>query len=95
MKRVHIYITGWVQGVGFRYYTCQKAMVAKVYGWVKNLPDGRVEIIAEGENENIELFISSLTSGTLSRHIEKLEKKEEPYTGQFDNFYISYNEEDR
>ena len=92
MERIHLYIEGLVQGVGFRYYTRAKAKEAGVFGWVKNLSDGRVEIVAEGEKESIDKFMALLREGNLGTHIDKAEKDEEPYTGHFRHFYISYNE---
>ena len=44
-KRVHVYISGIVQGVSFRYYTMQEAIRSVETGWVRNLPDGRVEAV--------------------------------------------------
>ncbi len=55
--RVHILVSGLVQGVFFRAHTREKASELFLSGWVKNLPDGRVEILAEGERENLEKLI--------------------------------------
>lgn len=90
MERAHVYITGLVQGVGFRFYAKHKALEAGVCGWVKNLPDGRVEIVAEGDGTDIESFLNSLSAGQLGRHIEKMQKERETYTGNFSHFSISY-----
>jgi len=95
MERIHVYVTGLVQGVGFRYYAKKKASEAGVCGWVKNLSDGRVEIIAEGEETAVEAFLQSLSGGRLGSHIEDMRKSREPYTGSFNHFYISYNEDFR
>ena len=60
MKRVHAYFTGIVQGVGFRYTAIRLAKRAEATGWTRNLPDGRVEIVAEGAQERLEQFLDEL-----------------------------------
>ena len=57
MTRAHIFYSGTVQGVGFRYTARGYAVELGLTGWVKNLPDGKVEIFAEGKKENIEEFL--------------------------------------
>lgn len=54
MVQAHIFFSGTVQGVGFRYTTHQMASSLNLKGWVKNLPDGRVEILVEGPKSEIE-----------------------------------------
>ncbi|MGB9678223.1 MAG: acylphosphatase, partial [Candidatus Ratteibacteria bacterium] len=90
MKRYHIYISGRVQGVGFRWYAQRIAKNIDILGWVKNLPDGKVEIIAEGNEENLERFIEELKKGYLGGNIRNIEKIEEKYTGEFKNFQIRF-----
>ena len=58
--RAHIFYSGAVQGIGFRYTTQRYAMDLGLTGWVRNLKDGRVEIIAEGSKELIAKFLSGL-----------------------------------
>jgi len=60
MVRAHIFFSGSVQGVGFRYTTVSFAKALSLTGWVKNLPDGSVEINVEGPREEIEGLISKL-----------------------------------
>ena len=60
MIRAHIFYSGTVQGVGFRFVTQRHAQTLDLNGWVKNLPDGRVEICAEGSRENIERLCEGL-----------------------------------
>ncbi len=55
--RAHVWISGKVQGVGYRLSTEQEARKARVSGWVKNLPDGRVEAVFEGEQDAVEKMI--------------------------------------
>ena len=51
--RLHVYFSGHVQGVGFRYSVKQLSLEFDVTGWVKNLPDGRVELVTEGERNEL------------------------------------------
>ena len=59
-KRIHIFVTGRVQGVFFRQSTRVMAIKNNVNGWVRNLDDGRVEIIAEGEKQNIDNLVKDI-----------------------------------
>lgn len=60
MKELHAYFSGPVQGVGFRYTAYELAKKLKLYGFVKNLPDGRVELLAHGDRENLETLLIEL-----------------------------------
>ena len=57
-KRAHIFVRGCVQGVFFRAHAQEKAQALGLSGWVRNLPDGRVELVAEGEEERIKSFLA-------------------------------------
>ena len=61
MAQKHVYFTGRVQGVGFRYTARSLALNYRVAGYVKNLADGRVELVVAGENTEIEAFLDELT----------------------------------
>ena len=63
MKRLHLQISGRVQGVGYRYFTKEEATKAGVSGWVMNLPDGKVEAEIQGEENTLLEFISILRKG--------------------------------
>ncbi|WP_226034758.1 acylphosphatase [Aquibacillus saliphilus] len=63
MLRAHLIVSGMVQGVGFRATTQQKANQIGVNGWVRNLPDGNVEIEVEGESNKVEEFIDITKNG--------------------------------
>jgi acylphosphatase len=90
MKRHHLYVSGIVQGVGFRWYAQRIGKRIGVYGWVKNLPDGRVEIVVEGKDEKVERFIKELKEGYLGENIRDIEKIEEEYKGEFKGFEIRF-----
>lgn len=57
------YVSGRVQGVGFRYATQREAYRLGIAGWARNLPDGRVEVVAQGEPGRIDLFLGFLAEG--------------------------------
>ncbi len=90
MKRVKVYVSGVVQGVGFRYFTKKVAREIGVRGYVMNLNDGRVLVVAEGEEEQIEKLISALKVGPKSAIVKNVEVIEEEYKGEFENFEVRY-----
>ncbi len=89
-SRVHVYISGKVQGVFFREYTRRKAKNLGIKGWVRNLPDGRVEAIFEGEKEKIKEMIEWCHTGSPYSKVEKVEVTEEEYKGEFEDFEIRW-----
>lgn len=88
-QRKHVYFTGRVQGVGFRFTTRQIAADYEVSGFVRNLPDGRVELVAEGQKKQIETFLDELT-GFMERYIMDTSLQDEPFAGEFDGFEIRF-----
>lgn len=88
--RAHIFITGRVQGVFFRYETHDVARKYNVNGWVRNLPDGRVEAILEGRKENVEKVIEFCKIGPPGAKVTNLKIEWEEYKGEFKNFQIRY-----
>ena len=87
-KRVHIYVTGMVQGVSFRYYTLQEAVRCGVTGWVRNLPDGRVEAVIEGDEAGVDRLVEWCREGPRSARVDQLEVLPETPTGEFQVFRI-------
>ena len=71
MQRVTVFYAGRVQGVGFRVTVRQIACGYDVMGTVRNLPDGRVEMIAEGQREEVEAFLKGIDESDLSGYIAK------------------------
>jgi acylphosphatase len=86
--RAHIFVSGWVQGVFFRDQTQKWATSLHITGWVRNLKDGRVEAIAEGEKESIEDLIGQLKQGPSLARVENVEVSWEDYKGEFKDFKI-------
>ncbi len=66
-------VKGRVQGVGFRYFTKGKADELHLTGWVRNRPDGTVELFAKGDRSNLEQFMQSLIAGPTGSRVEKVE----------------------
>ena len=89
-KRIHIFIIGRVQGVFFRQSTRVMAIKNNVTGWVKNLNDGRVEIVAEGETQNIDNLIIWCKTGPANSRVDEFELSEENFTSEFENFEVRY-----
>lgn len=85
MKQIKVTVSGKVQGVGFRFYTQQKASELEINGYVKNLANGNVEIIAVGEPEQVDALVEWARSGSPSAVVDNLEIKsindENPYQG--------------
>jgi len=88
MKRVHVYISGTVQGVAFRAKTRNEAIRNNVSGWVRNLPDGGVEAVFEGKPEDVERLVGWCRVGPSLAVVERVEALEEPYSGAFKEFRI-------
>ena len=86
--RAHLWITGFVQGVSFRYYTHQQAVQLGLVGWVRNLMDGRVEVIIEGEEASVRQMIEWCHAGPSTGHVKNVEVKWETPDGSFNNFNV-------
>ena len=89
-KRVHLLISGRVQGVYFRQGMMETAEKNNVLGWVRNLPDNRVEAILEGNNPNVDAVIEWAHFGPAGSVVDELKISEENFTGEFREFEIRY-----
>lgn len=90
LKRMHIYISGRVQGVYFRQFALKISAELGVKGWIKNLADGRVEAVVEGEAEAVDKFVDWCKKGPSFASVANLESLEEKHKGEFDKFNIKY-----
>lgn len=88
--RVHIFLSGRVQGVFFRSATKEWADELGVKGWVKNLSDGRVEAVIEGEREMVEEMVELMKRGPPLALVENIEVKMEKFKNEFKDFRIRY-----
>jgi len=90
MKRIHVYIRGRVQGVFFRAATRRFATTLNLTGWVRNMDDGRVEAVFEGEDSDMEKMIAWCKVGPPSSKVENVTTTEEQYKGSFHDFGIKH-----
>lgn len=88
--RAHAYISGRVQGVFFRNSVAYLAESLDVAGWVRNLHDGRVEALLEGEKANVEKIVEFCRRGPPGAHVHELEIHWEEWQGEYTNFKILY-----
>ena len=75
MRRHHLIVEGKVQGVGFRYFTQEQAQYHGLAGWVRNLPDGNVELEVEGDDETIEVFLEAIKTKNRFARVEQIQHK--------------------
>ena len=88
--RAHVFVSGRVQGVFFRSETRFHARRLGVTGWVRNLPDGRVEAVFEGEEEAVKELIEFCKVGPVGARVTNVEVRWEEYRGEFNDFRIIY-----
>lgn len=89
--RAHIFVSGRVQGVFFRQNTRKKARELGISGWVKNLSDGRVEALMEGEKDKVENLIEWLRKGPIIARVDGIEVFWEEHKGEFNDFAIKHD----
>ena len=90
MKRLHAMISGHVQGVNFRHYTVQEARRLHVRGWVRNNPDGKVEVTAEGKENALESLLAFLHEGSPAAQVDDVKAQWQAASGEFDGFVVRY-----
>ncbi|MCD6290995.1 MAG: acylphosphatase [Anaerolineae bacterium] len=88
-KRAHVYISGHVQGVFFRADTQRLARQWGLTGWVRNLWDGRVEAVFEGDERDVERIVQWCWRGPEGAAVENVEVRYEEPTGKYKDFYIT------
>ena len=81
-------VRGVVQGVGFRYSTIRAAERLGLEGWVSNMPDGSVEVVAEGDRSRLESLIAWLRTGPPAARVTSVGVSWEPATGEFVGFVV-------
>ena len=90
LKRLHVFYAGRVHGVGFRATAEETASRLAVTGWVKNLRDGRVETVVEGEETMLLQFLEAIRTGPMRNFIQSVEVSWAEGTGEFRDFEIRY-----
>ena len=88
LKKIHLLISGKVQGVFYRVNTKNKADELGLTGWAKNTPDGKVEVLAEGKEGGLKEFIKWCYNGSRGAKIDEVEVEWSDYENKFDNFEI-------
>ncbi len=89
-QQLHAVIHGHVQGVSFRYYTVEAAQRRHVTGWVRNRPDGTVEVTAEGPRQQLDQFLTFLRQGPPGARVTQVDVQWRHATGQFKEFRVTY-----
>ncbi|MCC6877017.1 MAG: acylphosphatase [Sandaracinaceae bacterium] len=87
-KRIHLIVRGRVQGVYFRASAQREARRLGLTGWVKNRADSAVELVAEGEEDQVKDFLSWAQHGPSTARVDKIETRWRSYTGEFPDFRI-------
>ncbi|MBU6382739.1 MAG: acylphosphatase [Verrucomicrobia bacterium] len=88
MQEIRIIVSGVVQGVGFRAIVKRHALLHNIQGFVRNLPDGRVEICAQGKGEQIQQFVHTVQSMPGAAKISNIETKYQPMREVYHTFVV-------
>lgn len=88
IKRLYLKAYGEVQGVNYRYFAKDAALAFGLTGFVKNLSDGSVELVAEGEEERLAKLLKWSYDGSKAAHVDKIEKRWENPTNEFSDFSV-------
>lgn len=91
IQRLHVYISGHVQGVFYRDWILRQAHNRQLTGWIKNLPDQRVEAVFEGSKERLEEMLRLCYDGSSAAKVEHVDAIWEKSTGEFKTFEIIYH----
>ncbi len=90
MHEIHAFIKGKVQGVAYRNYVQSAADTLGIVGWVKNLSDGSVEVLAQGTTDSLKEFIEYLHEGSLTSKVEEVSVDWSTAKKVYDDFSIMY-----
>jgi acylphosphatase len=88
--RIRAVVMGTVQGVGYRYFAINHAAGLGIVGYARNLQNGNVEVVAEGEEQNLDQFIDLLKHGPMGAYIREVVTVKLPATGEFRDFVVRY-----
>ncbi len=87
-QRLHAFVSGRVQGVGFRWFVIQEAQERNLTGWCRNLYNGKVEVLAEGELESLNDLLQLLRQGPGGSRVSDVEVEWSPAKGEFRRFSV-------
>ena len=88
--QLFVLISGKVQGVGFRNFTQMNAKQLGINGYAKNLPNGKVEVVAEGDKAQLDALVAFLKKGPRFARVDSLDVDERSFTGEYKTFGIRY-----
>jgi acylphosphatase len=88
--RLHAFVEGDVQGVGYRYFVLENAHSLGLTGWVRNRYDGRVEVLAEGSRSILEVLVDALEQGPRAARVSQVRTEWQAAEGAFSDFKINY-----
>lgn len=88
LVRMHVWVQGRVQAVGFRAFVQQSAYQIGVTGWVRNVGYDTVEAVAEGTREQIDRFLQMVKRGPTGSRVDESREEREPVTGEFSSFRV-------
>ena len=89
-KQLHVLVEGVVQGVGFRYFVEKNAIRLSLTGFTRNLYDGRVEVLAEGEESVLKQFLEIIKQGPSFSRVEKTDTEWKEVSGKYTSFNITF-----
>ena len=89
MERRNVHFTGYVQGVGFRFTVCSLAREQGASGYVQNLPDGRVQMVVEGDTADVDRLVAAVEA-RMADYINDVQSDTLDATGEFQNFNVRY-----
>ncbi len=90
-QRLHAWVEGSVQGVGYRFFVIQRAAELGLTGWVRNLWDGRVEVVAEGPHVSLQNLLDHLKKGPRSAGVSHVATEWLPASKEFPDFNVRFN----
>ena len=88
MQQIHLIISGFVQGVGYRQFVKQQAKRLVITGWVKNTPDGNVELVAQGKENTLEELVALCKKGSLLAEVKNIVVEKELVTTVYPEFTV-------
>ena len=90
LVRVRVFVSGRVQGVAYRFFAEKYANALGITGWVRNLSDGRVEVLAEGSRSGIEAFLERLREGPRLAWVQGFDVRPEAASGEYPGFSVEF-----
>lgn len=90
MRRLRARVRGRVQGVGYRWFALQRGRELGLGGWVRNLPDGSVDVLAEGPDEDLQRMLQALRRGPVASRVTGVEEAWTEGTGEHPDFEVRH-----